>query len=275
MLPDLLRFTAADIAELMSRWDGDGVDAGLDAAIEAALLESLDGAHIGIPYTFREQYAGRLVHDIWPAPGHESEISSRGRVPLRLHTDDAFLDATARPDRLALVGLCDPSAVPTTIVAVDDLLDQLGDETVAALCQPYFLFRRPASFAVGRGEVFTCWPRPVLHPSAGGPVLAALATGTRVAPEADPDAHHHLGRFEEAVMRAPRTELLLTPGEILVISNSRCLHGRGAIRGARWLKRVYLRNELTLLDQVASTGEAGVYAATAAFQHAERSQPAW
>lgn len=275
MPPDQLKLAVAGIATLMACWDGGDAETSVDEAIEWALLDALQGAQVGVPYTFREQYAGRLVHDIRPAPGHECEESSRGRVPFRLHTDDAFLDATARPDRLALVGLRDLSNVPTTVVSIDYVLEQLDDDAIDILCQPSFLFRCPVSFAVGEGEVFTSSPRPVLHRSTDGTIHAALATCTRPAPGEHRAVRRSLDLLEAAVRRAPRIAVHLAPGEILVVSNSRCFHGRGGIQGSRWLKRVYLRDDLAVLDQIASTEDTGVYRAAAAFEHGERSHPAW
>ena len=86
--------------------------------------------------------------------------------------------------------------------------------------------------------------------------VAALA-----AEEADGEAERRLVLLWQAVHRAPCTSIALSPGELLVVSNSRCLHGRPQVAAERWMKRVYMREDLSTLDCLAATGSPGVYAA--------------
>jgi hypothetical protein len=214
----------------------------------------------GTPFTFVEQYEGALVHDVRPAPGHEAERSSRGRVELSIHTDDAFLLADARPEFMALLGVCNPSAVPTQLVQVDDVLELLSPDTIAGLREPSYTFARPASFTIN-GQVAARPARPILQARADGLDEVSLATQTTVAEAAEPEAARHLEAFRAAVGRAPRRDIVLAPGDVLVFSNARCLHGRPALEAERWLKRLYLRRDRATLDRLAATGTTDRYVA--------------
>jgi Taurine catabolism dioxygenase TauD, TfdA family len=272
---DVLRFTTSEMTSLVARWNASDSDPGLEATIGAGFLATLAEAGVGLPYTFSEQHGGRLVHDIRPHSGRELTISSQGRVPFDFHTDDAFLVAAARPERLALLGLRNPSRVPTVVVGLGDILDRLAPTTVATLQRPDYQFRCPDSFAISRHAPFSSWPRPILRRSSSFRDEIALATRIRVTASRSPDAEGHLEQLRIAIREARRTEILLAPGEILVVSNSRCVHGRGAIRGDRWLKRAYLRDDLEVLEAVASTDEPSVYSAMTAFQWGEHEHADW
>jgi hypothetical protein len=256
---DLALLHAADVDRLARRASADPSGAVCEE-LDAAFLDALAELPFGVPFTFVEQYAGALVHDVRPASGHEAEQSSRGRVALGFHTDDSFLDPSARPEHLALLGVSNPERVPTHAVRVDDVVAQLERETIERLGRPSFRFACPASFEVSDGFDARVPPRPILRTRPDGRTEVSFAPSTVVVD--DDDAEHHLALFREALDRAPRSTFVLDAGEILFVSNARCLHGRPPVVDVdRWIKRVYLRSDLSMLDRVAATGSPGVYAA--------------
>lgn len=274
MPADQLRLHCREIERLLVRWATRPVEGGLEARIEEAFLDTIASVNVGTPYSFLEQYGGRIVHDLRPSLGHEAEVSSRGRVPLGLHTDDAFLDASARAEYVALVGLLNPRNVPTLVVALDDVLDAIGTETVVAMSRPSFQFALPGSFEIDVDR-YSPMSRPVLRERPDGQAEVALAPRLCVAPGHGPEVAAHLDRFRSAVDRSRRSEVVLAPGEILVLSNSRCLHGRPAVDADRWIKRVYLRKDFAALDRVGNTGMPRIYAAEGVLRHAARGRSDW
>jgi L-asparagine oxygenase len=236
-----------------------------DREIDEAFLEILSRLSLGSPFTFAEQHAGRIVQDIRPMETHEAERSSRGRIALDLHTDDAFLPREVRVEYLALCGIFNPTQIPTQVVRIEDVCERVQPETIEALAQPMFSFGCPQSYDIEKREEIWASPQPILKYRENGTVEVALpSTEVKVTEGAEPKAAHHLRLFKSALADAPHRQFELGAGEIIVISNSRCLHGRPAVEGERWLKRVYLRQDLTALNETAATETPGVYAAARA-----------
>lgn len=264
-----------EILRLIRRGSETTFDAALEQEIDAIFVGALASISAGTPFTFQEQYDGQLVQDVRPARHHESEPSSRGRVPLDLHTDDAFLGAATRAEHLALLGIRNPAEISTVVVALEDVLDRLDPETIDVLSGPSFRFGCPATFeTVGREQLSTP-ARPILHEESGRPREVAFASRVDLAIPGDSDVEHHLRLFRSVLEHVPRSRVALGPGEILVLSNVRCLHGRPAVPTDRWIKRVYLRQDFATLDRVAATRSSRVYSATRAVAYARRCNPAW
>lgn len=259
---DLAHLFPADLP-MLSRQVASG-DAKAEKRLHAAFLGTLEALPFGHPFTFREQYGGALVHDIRPALGHEGEESSRGRVTLPFHTDDGFLDPGARPEHLALLGITNPNRVPTNVVRIEDVLELLSAETIAGLREPLFTLACPDSFEAPQGITGNVPARPIVWFGPAGRPEASFAPDTRPIDGVGQEVDSLLQLFTAAVRQAPRTSIVLEPGEILVFSNSRCLHGRPPVEAERWMKRLYLRSDLRQLDRVAATAEPFVYEAAKA-----------
>jgi L-asparagine oxygenase len=259
---DLAHLFPADLT-ILSRRVASG-DTNAEALLHAAFLRTFEALPFGSPFTFREQYGGALVHDIRPSAGHEREESSRGRVTLPFHTDDGFLDPGNRPEHLALLGIFNPERVPTNVVRIESVLELLSAETIAMLREPLFTLACPDSFEAPLGITENVPARPIIWTGPGGRPEASFAPDTRPIDGAGEEVDSHLRQFAAAVGQASRISIVLEPGEILVFSNSRCLHGRPPVEADRWMKRLYLRGDLRQLDRVAATAEPFVYEAARA-----------
>lgn len=248
-------------------------EGGSDASgdIDEVFLAVLGDLALGRAFTFREQYGGAMVQDIRPARTHESEASSRGRVRLDLHTDDVFLDPPSRPEYIALLGVRNSDRIPTELVRLDDVVQDLDSETLEALSNSQFSFGCPPSFDVDDRAALRTRPRPILRGGPeGGFEVGLPASTTEPTETAEPNASKHLQCLKAAIAAAPRRAFTLDAGEILIFSNSRCLHGRPPVVGLdRWLKRVYLREDLTTLKETAATDAPNVYEAVRAFRQAQ------
>jgi hypothetical protein len=254
---DLAHLFPADLRELTGRVAADPSGAANARALDGAFLAIMEELPFGTAFTFVEQYGGALVQDIRPARGHGDEQSSRGQVELYPHTDDAFLDPEARPEYLALLGVSNPERVPTEVIRVDDLLERLDPATVEGLRAPDFFFPAPQSFDQVRAAVPS---RPIVESEPGELAKLALAPNVRTADDTGEESKRCLTSLKAALREVPRASFALGAGEILLVSNTRCLHGRPPVAIGRWLKRIYLRRDFRRLELAAGVGR--VYEAT-------------
>lgn len=214
---------------------------GKDLRSELALLAV--ARRLGEPVGYLPEHGGSIVQNLVPtrdAVGRQTSTSSG--VDLAFHTETAF--HPHRPRYLLL--LCirgDPSAA-TTLASVDDLLPALSDETVAELRQPQFRTAVDESFG-GRPDVPVGDARPVLGGTPTSPVLcwdAELTMGET------PAARAALLELADAVAHRQQ-RIVLEAGDLLIVDNARCVHGRSPFRARfdgtdRWLQRTFVVEDL-------------------------------
>lgn len=276
-LPPEVRSTIVDLSRLDSRHGVlvlDGVARHATALpptprdvgeIQPWTTVAADGIVLGIalllgqPVGYAAEKRGALVQNVFPVRDEEHSPSNEGSLlSLDLHTEltfsrlrpDAALDGDS-PDFLLLSCLrADPAAAATTLlVDGQQLCQRLPSRVLDVVRQPRFELRAPYSFTRdGDGS------RPWVGPTAliKGPPMRPrlgfdLACGTRAS---DPEAERAL-HVLRAVAADPeiRSEVRLNAGDMLVIDNRRCLHGRSSFAPRydgrdRWLQRVYVRRSL-------------------------------
>jgi enduracididine beta-hydroxylase len=240
-----------------------------DAAttVEEELFLLLCGSLLGDPIGWATQQAGHIVHNVLPIPGREeTQIGWGSRAALKWHTEDAF--HPFRTDYVMLMCLRNHDGTKTTYAASEDLV--LDPEHQDVLFEPRFLLWPDDSHleevppekyshldatmsAIQRARAFTgrlcSEPRPV-----------AVLAGERQAPylRLDPFYMEALpgdtvaARSLEALFGAVDGSLrhvALQPGDVFVIDNYRCVHGRDAFVPRydgtdRWLKRTNVARDL-------------------------------
>lgn len=213
---------------------------------KAAVSESV---HLGVVrqfaqvFGFEEEENGALFHQVAPKNGRESTQSNGGVVPFLPHSDAAFLLRCHRPEFLSLFGLLNERAAVTSLVSVDRIIENISPSMIDRLCQPIFRQAPPLSFLQGGGDVAAA-THPVLEKSGGRWEVAFNSARTR--PEGM-EAAAALDALKTALRMVPATDVTIQPGSLLLFSNLRTLHSRSAIRGRRWLQRLYSRRDLTAL----------------------------
>lgn len=184
------------------------------------------------PYAFVQERAGSLVHDVRPEPGARTSISSSGVMDFSLHADCACLGRDLRPELLSFLCLVDESSTETEVAALPDVLRNLPAEAIEELAAPNFLHRAPDSFLGSAKDrvssildrVDGAWEVKVATHSCQ-PLTAAATSAFQ--------------RFVECANQA-RAAHRWRAGDLLLVNNRECLHGRRAIgQGKRHLLRCY------------------------------------
>jgi len=203
-----------------------------------ALLDSLNLTVFG----YRQEKDGALYHDLYPIPGSEQTYSNAGRVPFSLHTENPYLPRAARPTVLAIAGINNDSNTETLVVPVSRITAQMPSDIRAALERAEFTFRQSDSFQLNGYDVHRRGTA-ILGKRDGFDEFRWAITNR----ESTPDGARAI-EWVRAMYEDVSTRVVVQPGQALIFNNHRCLHGRGAIEGRRWMKRVYGIDKTNLLD---------------------------
>lgn len=234
-------FTAADVPTDAKRpaskttW---GSELALLGAVHAAGFESL---------SFIEESGMELVHQVAPVQGQEVKISSRGRVRFGFHTDAACLRRPFRPEGIGLLGLFRSRSVKTHLAPLDAILNALDARHIDTLRGPFFSFPVPESFRqrVFGGKRIWTEDRAVLAQDGPGDQLEVCCPLHSVQVVANHGDARAALRALAALLTKPLVQsVVLGPGDLLLLSNVACMHGRDGVQGARWLQRTYFRASL-------------------------------
>jgi len=194
---------------------------------------------LGEPVGYLPEHGGSIVQNLVPTKADVGrQTSTSSGVDLAFHTETAF--HPHGPRYLLLLCLRGDPGAATTLASIDDLLPGLRPETVDVLRQPLFRTAVDESFGGEPGVPYGP-ARPVLGGTPEQPWLCwdeELTTGTT--PEAQA-AHEEL----IAVVAQRRREVVLADGDLLIVDNRRCVHGRRPFQARfdgtdRWLQRSFV-----------------------------------
>jgi L-asparagine oxygenase len=193
---------------------------------------------LGQAFGWEGQQDGRLVHNILPSRGHETEqTGASSSVLLSAHTEDAF-----HPERahLMLLGcLRNHDGVGTSAASVR--ATELSDADIDLLSEPRLPILPDDAYAEAQAyggeapEVAVLWQGEDGHGLRYDPAYTPLD-------RADAEYRAAYGRLGTELERVA-TSVRLGPGDVLVIDNDTVVHGREPFRARydgtdRWLKRV-------------------------------------
>ncbi|MFC7310691.1 guanitoxin biosynthesis L-enduracididine beta-hydroxylase GntD [Streptomyces monticola] len=222
------------------------------------LFMGLLGRCLGDVFSWSTLQGGRLIHNVLPIAGEESEQSGHGsEVLLEWHTEDGF--HPYRCDYLALFGVRNHDAVPTTLASVRDV--RLSDDVRRVLSEPRFHILPDDEHLNQLAE------REPDHPGLqrmlrmrNTPIPAAVLFGApdspylRVDPyfmtcvEGDTEAEKALAVLVTELRRVQR-DVVVEAGSLLVVDNYLAVHGRRAFTARydgrdRWLKKSIITRDL-------------------------------
>jgi L-asparagine oxygenase len=211
----------------------------------------LVSAQLGDLICWKSIQDGRIVNDIHPIvsqrdhqTGHSSEVL------LDLHVEDAFHEL--RCDNLGLLCLRNPHGTATTVAGIDAV--DLGSAEFDVLFEPRFLIeaddehkRNLAALGLSADDVRPT-PAPVLFGSRDCPFVRLDPPYMRAVP-GDHRAEQALTTLINLLAQSV-TDVVLDPGDLLLIDNHRALHGRRPFPARydgtdRWLRRATTVRDLS------------------------------
>jgi len=211
--------------------------------------------------SYRSENDGELFVNLVVIPG-AGIISEKSQKDMKGHTDavsfpfkvqkniDEARSISPSPDYVCLTGLRNPNNVPTTVLPLNIILEKLSTDVIQELKKPQFVIRSQTTFIPGMkkilgGEVIID----------GGAILEDFGNETWVrfshsnvmfdGPD-DETENTALIKFKEAC-RSSFQDVVVAPGDIVLINNHLALHGRGVVGPthgdrSRWLLRSYSLN---------------------------------
>ncbi|MFE3552441.1 TauD/TfdA family dioxygenase [Streptomyces kronopolitis] len=225
---------------------GDESELAVTNALHLGLLRLLGCTPFAVAY----ENDGRLIRNVVPNPeasgttsswGADSEFfwhSDNPHQPFSPPGSDPRLYA---PPYLSFYTVRNEERVPTELMALDDVVVRLDEDTRLGLLAEEFQVGAPASNDQQSTAPLT--KTSVLEPGPDGRHHRARYDRGTTAGCTDAAAAA-LERWSAALGTAPSTELVLRPGEFMIFDNYRVLHRRKAFRPApdataRWLRRCY------------------------------------
>ncbi|WP_407649636.1 TauD/TfdA family dioxygenase [Goodfellowiella coeruleoviolacea] len=199
-------------------------------------------SQLGELYAFREEKSGALVQDVVPVPGMEEFQGNAGSTELTMHIENAF--HANRPDYVGLACLRnDHDNVAGLKVASARLAARLLPADVRmALHEPKYFTSPPGSFGLVDDIP---GPEGIFRGNPEDPDVRVDFTSTEAI---DDDAREAMAALGASLAAVART-LVLRPGDLAIVDNRLCLHGRTAFRARydgrdRWLQRVFVSLDL-------------------------------
>lgn len=210
-----------------------------DYSIEDDFLACTVASLLGEVFGWQEEQNGRIVHNIVPLKQSENAQESTGSSQvIHWHTDEAFHRYTS--DYLAIACIKNPDQIPTTYCSINSL--NLTDSAFDILFEPRFIFKKVDSHkSNNRDEVV----QSVLYGNRSKPFIRIDHYFMEAA---DSDSRQALDKIIEYI-NSSLAEVILKPGNILLIDNALCVHGRNPFKASydgndRWLKRVNITRDL-------------------------------
>jgi L-asparagine oxygenase len=198
---------------------------------------------LGEIFSYQGEKAGEYLQTVAPVQRNATAISNEGsRVDLLLHTEDVHLHPL-NPDYVCLfcIRADRHREAVTLVVDLRDALARLNPDIIATLRQPCYVVPPPESF--GGGGTASA-PMPILR---GPATMPEVTVEFNVMTATNPEAEVAFSALKAAcyspeVLRQVSAE----PGDLLLLDNRKCIHGRNIFRPAfdgydRWLLRVFVK----------------------------------
>lgn len=199
------------------------------------------------PVVYQGENDGRLIRHVVPRVGLETQISSYGSsLDFYPHVDNPDLRLRGEfdfrspvPDTLSLLCLRQQDNVATSILKLDDILDELSEEEIKLLEEAEFTVNRPASFE----KQESIDKLPLLLKGDDGLYVSRFDYHNVRA--SSPKYDSVLEKFKRVSLDPKKwVSLYLKPGQVVTFDNQRTLHTRNGFKpkfdgNDRWLLRVF------------------------------------
>lgn len=199
--------------------------------------------------SFFDEMSGRLCHMVMPAKNNKNSFL-RSTKKLGFHTEvvngyfieeNPALGQPISPDVFGLLGLRNPDGIATTLIPLPAVMNNLSAEVIENLMKPQFSAISQSSF-----DREICISNiSVLKRLNGGGIGLRYSQSKVIANT--PEAERALCALTSEISRSENiTQVVLNPGDALILNNRTCVHGREGITGTqkfdgmdRWLIRIY------------------------------------
>ena len=214
-------------------------------SLEYEMVVMLYGSILGSVFGWATQQAGHIVNDIVPVQSlANQQVGASSKVELAWHTEDAF--HPGRADFICLFCLRNPTGAPTTVASLGDI--QQNGNLPQILFEPCVRIAADDAQMAGAEEVGAeGWteskvaPVPILTESDAGLEMCVDPAYMSVV-DASNGTYDAVTGFCRTIDEHI-TEVVLEPGDLLILDNHRVVHGRKPFKPTyngrdRWLKRV-------------------------------------
>lgn len=212
-------------------------------ATREEILLTLYSSLLGEVFAWSTQMDGRIINDIMPLRDYEDKMISLGsRYLFDLHSEDAF--HAFPPDYFGLLCLRNPDRVATILSAVEDL--DLDQHIKKILFEPRYILKPNIIQRVTIADS-DYRPMPILFGDKTSPYIR-INTISMHAVDGDEAARNALAILIQA-LKESMVDVVLEPGDAFYVDNYKAVHGRRPYQPRydgtdRWLKRIYLTNDL-------------------------------
>lgn len=199
--------------------------------------------------SFMDEMNGRLCHMVMPAKNNEKSFV-RSTKKLGFHTEvvngyfieeDPIPGKPISPEVFGLLGLRNPDGIATTLIPLDSVLKNLTQEVIIELMKPQFSAISQSSF----DREIKINKISVLKRLNGGGMGLRYSRSKVIAN--NPIAAEALQVLADEISHSDHViQVVLNPGDAIILNNRTCVHGRGSISGTqkfdgmdRWLLRIY------------------------------------
>lgn len=223
-----------------------------------SILKFLEQMDI-FPVVYEGENDGRLIRHVVPKASNSDVVSSHGSLltffphvdnpDLKLRYETDHWITTPCPDTLSLFCLKNQPDVFTSLIKLDDVLNDLSDKTINILKAAKFSVYRPASF--GKDQLVT-HELPLLVENDNGDIISRFDFHN--VKSSDDISSYALEEFKRSVLdRSKWVHYDLQPGECITFDNQKYLHSRNNFipledGNARWLLRVFGLYQKPLLN---------------------------
>lgn len=175
--------------------------------------------------------------------GHTDGVS----FPIRGHRDPEDSRIAPSPDFVCLSALRNPNAVPTTVMPLDAILNQLDPQEIHELQKPQYILQSQLTFRDGMEEILgqelLVDDAQLLFRMNSGFWIRFSHSSTQTAAAGESPAKQAMQALAKACLNC-FIPVTLAPGDIAIVNNRIALHGRtkvGEEHGgqSRWMLRTY------------------------------------
>lgn len=198
---------------------------------------------VGDLFGFNNHVQGaRLFHDIFPKEKDSySQLATGSTDELAWHTEDCY--HPFRCDFLTLLCLRNPDKVPTTLSVPN--LASLSQKTKEVLRMSRYRILPDQTYSALESEEIR--KMPILFGNSQNPFLRMDPLYTQIE-EGDLEAKAAYRALVRLIEKS-RREVVLEPGDLLIVDNYKAVHGRKSFQARldgtdRWLKRTFLTASL-------------------------------